>query len=293
MMKAIWLTVPVVAVVTLALLGGCGSHGGFVPPVDGGGDPVGYINANGIRGGQFYDKFWDADTGWNQADPNLPIYKASSNFFRCKQCHGWDLLGRTGGYISRGPKTSRPNVAAVVLWETLQGMTPQQLFDNLKSAAGRRSVTADLSTYNPTTNPTVGDQMPDYGSIFTDEQLWDLVRYLKAEALDVTQLYDAVTAGTYPTGTITYSNIGKDGLAPHGDALFAARCAPCHGADGTAFLVDGAAFTVGRHLREKPYEDQHKIKFGQLGSLMDSQITDADDMKDLYRALADSTTYPN
>lgn len=269
-------------------LAGCGDDKVTAPPTD----PPEYLNADGKRGGQLYDKFWAAETGWNQTDPDLTVYNGRADFFRCKQCHGWDLLGSAGAYISRGPQTTRPNVSPLNLRSIASGKTPQELFDAIERSTGRRAVTADLSTYDPAANPTTGDQMPDYGAIFTDGQIWDLVRFLKVEALDVGALYDFQTTGTYPTGSITFTNIGKDGNAANGDAIFAAKCTGCHGADGKAFLVDGASFTVGSHLRTKPYEDHHKIKFGQLGSAMGAQVATLDDMKDLYKALTDQTKYP-
>lgn len=272
----------------ILLLSGCGGEGGPI----GAGNPPGYTAANGITGGKSYDKFWAAETGWNQADPNLAIFNAKPDFFRCKQCHGWDRLGRIGSYISRGPNANRPRVADLDLAALAAASTPQELFDGLKRSIGRRAINANLATYDPATNPTVGDQMPDIGSIFTDAQIWNLVKFLKAEALDTSRLYDSATVGTYPTGTIAFSNIGKDGNAANGDLLFAANCSGCHGADGRAILVDGS-YHVGNFVRAKPNEGQHKLKFGQLGSSMGAQVTSLNAVKDLYRALTNAAKYPD
>ena len=255
--------------------------------------PSGYTNADAIRGGQLYDKFWATETGWNQADPNLATFNAKADFFRCKQCHGWDLIGSQGAYISRGPNANRPRVSPLDLYTFAQNNSAQKVFDALQRSTSRRPVSADLSTYDPTTNPTVGDQMPDLNTIFTEDDLWDLTRFLKKGAIDVTTLYDFQTTGTYPTGSIAFSNIGLDGNAANGDAIFTAKCAGCHGAAGDAFLVDGDAFTVGSHLRAKPNEDQHKLKYGQLGTQMVPQVTTLAEMKDLYKALTNVTTYPD
>lgn len=256
-------------------------------------DLAGYTNADGITGGKLYDKFWATETGWNQADPNLATYNGYADFFRCKQCHGWDRLGNGGAYISRGPKTTRPNVSSVNLRSVSASRTSQELFDALMKSTGRRSISADLSTYDPSTNATVGDQMPDFSTILSKDQAWDLVRYMKASAIDVDNLYSFQTSGSYPTGSITYSDIGKGGTASSGDAIFAAKCSGCHGVDGTKILVDHDEFTIGSFIRHKPNEAQHKIKFGQLGSAMESQVTELQDMKDLYKALTDDTKYPD
>ena len=261
------------------------------PPVD----PPEFTVANGVNGGQMFDKFWAQETGWNQSDPNLTTFNSSSDFFRCKQCHAWDRLGNAASYIGRAPKTTRPNVSSVNLKQEAARMTPQELFDALKSSAGRRPLSADLSTYDPATNSTVGDQMPDLSEFMSDAEMWDLVKFLVTEAIDTDDLYNSSTTGTYPTGSITYTNIGLDGVAASGDATYAAGCASCHGADGTQILVDGS-FSVGSFLRAKPYEMQHKVKFGQLGTGMATLsplVSDINEMKDLYKALTDAAIYPD
>ena len=246
----------------------------------------------GINGGRMFDKFWAVETGFDPSDPNISIYNDFKDFFRCKQCHGWDRLGNAGAYINRAPKTSRPNVSGINLLSLGTNLSRQEMFNAIKDPNGRRAPDADLSTYDPDTNPTLGDQMPDYSQILTDTQIWDLVDFLMVQAIDVNDLYDFTTAGTYPDGTITFSNVGMDGNAANGDAIFTARCSICHGVDGTAFPVDGG-FSVGSHLRAKPNEDQHKFKFGQLGTGMTSSVTDLNEMKDLYKALTNTTTYPD
>ena len=274
----------------LVITAGCsGGNGPADPPAD----PVAYTNADGFNGGQLFDKFWSSETGWNQSDPNIATFDGSADFFRCKQCHGWDRLGTGGAYISRGPKTTRPNVSSLNLNTVAAGMTPQALFDSLKSSAGRRAITADLSTYDPVANPGTGDMMPDIGSLFSDGQLWDIVKFLKTEAVSTGSIYDSVTSGSYPSGSIAFSNIGKDGDAVNGNSLYTANCAGCHGADGRNFLVDGDEYTAGSFIRQKPNEAQHKIKFGQLGSAMTGLITNDDDLKDIYKALSDPMAFPD
>ncbi|UCC72927.1 MAG: hypothetical protein JSV86_21705 [Gemmatimonadota bacterium] len=280
------------ALVALLVVGAAACDDDEGTGVNGNGDPPEFTAADGINGGTMYDKFWTPETGWNQSDPNLATFTDYADFFRCKQCHAWDRLGTAASYIGRAPSTSRPNVSSVSLIEHAEHHTPQELFDVLWSSAGRRSVSADLSTYDPETNSTVGDQMPDLSEIMTEEQVWDLVKFLKHEANDTELLYNYTTSGTYPTGSITYMNIGAGGDAANGDAIYAAECAACHGADGTAVLVDGE-FTVGSFLRAKPYEVQHKVKFGQPGTMMGSILTDINDILDLYAALTDETNYPD
>jgi len=262
--------------------------------VDGACVAVGFKNADGINGGKLYDKFWAEETGFDQNDPNFDTISNNGDFFRCKQCHGWDSLANTGTYINRGPTATRPNVTGVILLDLPD--TPEQLFDIIKNgeSAPRRSVDFDLSTYDPTLAPGTqeGDWMPDFGTILTDEQIWDLVKYLKEEIIDTSQLYDTVTTGTYPDGTRSFENIGKGGDAAHGAEVYAANCSACHGDDGRLIVVD-EEFSIGSFAREKPYELGHKAKFGQLGTPMDPRVTDINDIRDLFAALVDPAAFPD
>ncbi|PCI63275.1 MAG: hypothetical protein COB35_01390 [Gammaproteobacteria bacterium] len=258
--------------------------------------------ADGINGGRLYSKFWADETGFSLTNSNLQDQteldgiSGKSNFFRCKQCHGWDRLGREGGYSNRAPKTSRPNISPIDLAEHSAEHEIEDLFNDIKfGSAPRRDVIADLSTYDPATNPTVGDQMPKYSQILTDDQIWDIVKFLKEEAYDTTLLYDITLGnGVYPNRDRTFSNIGKDGDAIHGDILYTDNCKICHGANGTAFMVDEGEFTVGRFIRSKPYEGQHKIKFGSLGDGMPAHPDfTTNDAKDLLKALTNTEKYPD
>jgi len=255
-------------------------------------DTSAYDNADLSKGGIMYDKFWSTEAGYDQNNQYYATLSENGDFFRCKQCHGWDGLGTTGAYINRAPKTTRPNVNSLNLYQIAQSKTPQELFDAMKATNGRRDISYDLSAYNPETNADEGDKMPNFTQLLTDAQIWDVVKFMKDGIFDVSQLYDATTTGTYPAGSYTLSNIGKDGNAANGKAYYAANCAQCHGADGTNFELEGK--TVGDFTRSKAYEVQHKVKYGQLGSTMvgEFDIT-LNQMKDLYKALADETAFPD
>lgn len=254
--------------------------------------PTAYDNASRAKGGLSYDKFWSSETGFDQTDPNIAVFSAAGDFFRCKQCHAWDLLGNAGSYISRGPKTTRPNVSSLNLFEYVKTKTPQELFDGLKKTAGRRDITADLSTYDPATNNTVGDQMPNMNQIFTDEQIWNFVKFLKEGVMDVSELYDATYTGTYPTGKATFTNVGRDGNAENGKTYYAAHCAQCHGPTGETMIIED--MTIGQFARNKPNEVQHKVMYGQPGSPMTGDIAvTVGQLKDLYKALSNTTDFPD
>jgi len=244
------------------------------------------------NGGIMYDKFWSEESDFDQTNDQLETLGASSNFFRCKQCHGWDGLGNSGAYISRAPKTSRPNVASIKLFEYVKTKTAQELFDAIKETSNKRSISYDLASYDPDTNKTEGDKMPDLSQLLSDSQIRDLIKFLKEGMFDVSQLYDATYAGSYPTGSMTISNVGKDGNAISGNGYYTGRCSSCHGADGTN--IDREGKTLGKFVRTKANEVQHKIRYGQLGSLMTGifDIT-LEEIKNIYKACSDTEAFPD
>jgi len=256
-----------------------------------------YNKADHINGGIMYDKFWATESDFDQANPVKATINAKADFFRCKQCHGWDGLGNAGSYINRNANANRPNIASGNIYAMGQSKTAQELFDGFKKTAGRRDISFDLTTYNPTTNKTEGDKMPNLNQLLTDAQIWDLVKFMKEGMMDVSQLYDATYTGVYPTGSMAISNVGKNGDAVKGKNYYNSNCAACHGANGTTLngtshVIEG--MTIGQFTRKKANEVQHKVHYGQLGSPMQGEFDiTVSQMKDLYKALANETDFPN
>lgn len=284
-MKAFYLAF--MALLLTILIWGCGKD-----DVVSTNPPTPYENASFSRGGMMFDKFWSSETGFNQNDTNIAKFNAKPDFFRCKQCHAWDYLGRNGSYIGRAPNANRPRVADVNLYMEAQSHTPEQLFDAIKRSVNRRDISYDLNTYNPNNNFVEGDKMPNFGQILTDDQIWDLVKYLKTAIFDVSQLYDATYNGVYPNGTASYSNVGKDGNPANGSSFYSSNCSSCHGPNGTVLVLEG--LTLGQYSRSKPYEVQHKVKYGNVGTVMTGQFDiTLSQMKDLFKALSDTVAFPN
>jgi len=253
-------------------------------------DQAAYDKADVTRGGQMYDKFWNADGFTDPVDASVKLADITdySNFYRCKQCHGWDQKARSGWYINRAPKTNRPNVAPVGLTD-VKDEPFRELFDEL---TGGGATIDPARTADGTDSSLGGDEMPDYSKIFTDAQVWDLVKFLKEGTIDTEQLYDLATAGVYPTGTKTMTNLGKDGSASAGDTFFSNKCASCHGANGTSIALDGVS--LGDFIRESPHEAQHKIKNGHPPGSPMPAFPEAvlADIKNLYKAMNDEVKYP-
>jgi mono/diheme cytochrome c family protein len=263
-------------------------------------DTTPFLNANGKRGGILYDTFWATEGNFNQKDTaKLKKIRAFSEFYKCSHCHGWDLEANKGAFIDRAATKTRPNVSPNNLRELIKNSEPDGLFTLIKKGVNpgiRRPFTDDLSAYDPITNRVVGDRMPNYAELLSDAQIWDIVKFFKTEALDVSEIYNQETSGFYPVGKITFSDIGKSGVAARGKNLYITKgcaAANCHGPNGTTLLLDNKTSTLGGFITAKPYEAQHKVKFGQLGTTMRGVNLTLDDMKDIFKAIAtDSVAFP-
>lgn len=255
-------------------------------------EPPPYDIASFSRGGMMFDKFWSTEAGFNQNDTNILLFDSKPEFFRCKQCHGWDNLGRFGSYIGRGPNANRPNVAGLNLYSIIQTKSPQELFNTMNSTSNRRSINFDFGAYVPADPNDSAHKMPYYGQILTASQMWDLVKFMKEGILDVSELYNASYTGIYPSGSASYFNIGKDGSSSEGSMYYLSECSACHGINGTAILIEN--MTAGQFARTNPFEVQHKVRYGQLGTSMTGKFEiSLNKLKNLFRALSDTSVFPN
>jgi len=255
--------------------------------------PASYESADGIAGGAAYSKWWVTEAVGTGSTPETTV---KSDFYRCKSCHGWDGLGNAGSYANRTGqstgKATRPDVAATNLRSAAVSESYQELHD-LIAHNGARVIDAADNTH------------PDYSKELTPEQTWNIVKFMKEEWVNPGDLYDLAVTGaemhwdystnpaTLVSPALTYSNIGKDGNSANGNTLFQAKCAGCHGSDGKQIEVGGKT-GVGQFVRQKPHEAWFKVKFGEPGTGMTpGLLTETSDLKDIYKALTDTTTFPD
>ena len=282
----------------LVVLVGCEGDQGPAGPTgpDGtdwpGSPPQEYLDADGIAGGAAYSKWWttDADGSGTQ-----PATDAGADFYRCKACHAWDGLGNAGSYANRTGQSSgnlnRPDVASVNLRSTAAAESFQELFNLVMHAEGR-DIDASDNTH------------PDYSMHLSDEQAWNLVKFMREEWVAPNLLYDlevsgpamhwdfSVDAPALIKPALTYSNVGADGNESNGQTLVSTLCAACHGADGTSLDLGGRS--LGQFMREKPNEGWFKAKFGEAGTGMEpGLVTETSDLQDIYAALANATNFPD
>ncbi|MEE8486645.1 MAG: hypothetical protein V3S56_00655 [Gemmatimonadota bacterium] len=250
--------------------------------------PAGYVAADGILGGAAYSKWYVTDAGGTGA----VVTTVPADFYRCKACHAWDGLGNSASYANRtGQSTlnpNRPDVSAINLRSSATAFTPQALFDLVMHSPGR-TIDAFDNTH------------PDFAMHLTVGQTWNLVKFMREEWVEPTDLYDLEVSGgmmyvdysgpTVMAPTLTYSNIGAMGNAANGITVYGAACGGCHGADGTSIPLGSRS--LGQFVREKPNEAWFKAKFGEAGSMDPGLVTSTSDLQDLYAALVNTGDYPD
>ncbi|MDP2984015.1 MAG: c-type cytochrome [Candidatus Latescibacter sp.] len=270
---------------SLLFIMGCAGDPGPAGPAGAEVIPAAYTSAKPYLGGAAYNEWWTTDSGGSGA---LTI-TVSSDFARCKACHAWDGLGNAASYANRkGQSTgtsTRPDVSSINLRSTIASTSLSQLYTLIEHSWGRPMNAAS-------------NEMPNYKSNLSVEQIWNLVKFMKEEWVDPTELYDLVVTGppvsSVGVPTLTYSNIGKGGDATKGKTFLSNNCNSCHGSDGKKIEVDGLS-GQGNFLRSKPNEAWFKIKFGEPGTGMNpgQLVTSTSDLKDIYKALTDKSNYPD
>lgn len=253
-------------------------------------DQTAYNAANGLKGGLAYNEFFIPETNFPQ--PADTLITNHPDFFRCASCHGMDLLGSNGAAIADAPTASTPNVSSINLNTYAASHTIKQIYDAVKHTGGRLRQAISSNTLT-----SLNSNMPDYGLIMSDGMIWNIVKYLKEKAVNTDKLYDLTTSGTYPGGTASFTNIGKDGNALKGTTYYNTNCTTvgCHNTTGS---IPGSTETVGGVLRSEPFAAYHLIKFGFPGTAMINlpfQLTTMPDttLQNLYKAISDTTAFPN
>lgn len=227
-------------------------------------DQENYDAADGVEGARLYDMVLDYK---NLTDDNM---RANPDFFRCKSCHGWDLKGQYGVLIDKQPSDTYPEAAAVnLITDTRVNKSIREIYDAIANAGGSDP---HSSTYT--------NDMPDYSGILSESDIWNLVKFIKETAHESNDFYTLTTTGTYPNGTKTFSDIGKNGDTVAGLATFNAKCAGCHGLDGSKINIYCKGEWLGDMFRNDPHEIQHKSVWGMPFDWAHSQsgCTDAGEM---------------
>jgi mono/diheme cytochrome c family protein len=204
-------------------------------------EPLAYMNADVVRGGQLYDKYWvvngsDEPTGNHSLYPTFGA-KTGNTTWRCKECHGWDYIGKDGRYASGSHFTGIKGLypSSESLWHA---------FLSIKDNHGYSAT--DL----------------------TDSDIWDLVKFYKEGLVNVSIILNK--EGTFTGDMVSGGSLYNNGVpgSESGTTKTNASCSSCHGTDGTNEVVTGFDAFPGFLANDNPQEFLHKVRFGHPGSTM-------------------------
>lgn len=193
------------------------------------------LSGDPIRGGLLYND-WMKGLGVDVPAADQPLWatqttntRTGKDTWRCKECHGWDYLGKDGAYGKGSHATGFIGVMQVV------GKDPYEILAALKGA----------------TNPD-----HDFSAVMDDQALTDMALFLSEAVLDSASFIDADKKA-----------VGGD--LENGKVIYDKNCASCHGADGTALNFGDAAapMYVGPKSLDNPWEVVHKSRFGIPGEM--------------------------
>ena len=202
--------------------------------------PTTSVEADWIRGGALYDKWWVVANAPKPTE-NHPLWetrpdketnkRTGATTWRCKECHAWDYQGAAGAYGSGSHHTGFPGVGGATQKDA------ETLFSIIRDQHG-------------------------YGKAgLQDQDVRDLVAFIQKGVTDVRKFIDdnKAIAGDVSAGDTAY-HTGHPKLP---------SCADCHGDKGLT-APDNPDFDdyLGKVALKNPWELIHKIRFGQPGSDM-------------------------
>lgn len=198
------------------------------------------------RGGQLYDA-WFAVTEQDPPEQTHPAYPAASKksgatTWRCKECHGWDYMGKDGAYGSGSHFTGIKGVRGVA------GMPPEEIHQII------------MNETHGFTEATMSHSAMEKLALFLSRGQIDVDRYIDRAS--------KVVRGNPTRGAAFFQTIcavchGFDGKAMN-------------------FGDEQEPEYIGTIAHENPWEALHKIRFGQPGvGMVALAVLDIEDQVDI------------
>lgn len=108
-----------------------------------------YDSADAVNGGLLYDKWWKVNGGAEPTTDFDPIWasqntnaRSGSDSWRCKECHGWDYVGKDGRYSTGSHFTGFNGI-----WGSRNDHM-EDVFDAIKGDGADHDLSAVLSDEN-------------------------------------------------------------------------------------------------------------------------------------------------
>lgn len=197
-----------------------------------------YKSADIGRGGLLYDKWFKiVKADLKGSHPRYPAEgkKSGANTWRCKECHGWDYIGKDGRYKQGSHFTGIEG-----LWKK-KDKSAKDLFAAMKNAKDKH----------------------DFSKYMSDTDLWALTKFIREGLIDIKQVIgkDTISLGDAVKGKPLFdANCtkchGADGLKLDFDKK--------------AESVQGISWLANKN----PQETMHKIRWGHPGTTMPSLVVD-------------------
>ncbi len=200
--------------------------------------PEGYKKADIKLGGQLYDKWYKIKkvkvSGNHAAYPAIGKKKGADTW-RCKECHGWDYIGKDGRYKKGSHYTGIKGVYDA------RTKNPEELYGALTNAKMKH----------------------DFSNYLTDSDTWALVQFIREGLIDIGTAVnpDGSAKGNPNKGKPLLESVCADCHGANGNKVdFNEKK---EGIQGVGYLA-----------KDNPQETLHKIRWGHPGSVMPSAIVD-------------------